>query len=166
MKKVACIGSRETPDNTLVLMEKIGAYLAQNNYIISTGNALGADQAFARGGNSVDPRKVRLYLPWPAYEADKIVKGNDVITYQEEDWFTESAKYHPAWKTLKDSVKKLHSRNIGIVKGSCLVICYLNHRKPGGGGTGQGVRYAQALGIPVIDLATREGVNRIERKLL
>jgi hypothetical protein len=165
MNKVACIGSRETPANILILMEKIGAYLVSNGYIVSSGNANGADQAFARGANRVNSALVHLYLPWPTYEYDKVLANNTVISSQKQEWFIEAAKHHPNWDNLKDSVRKLMARNIGIVEGSCMVICYLNHSKPGGGGTGQGVRYARACNIPVLDLSQEKDVNRILEKI-
>lgn len=165
MKKVATIGSRSTPGPILTLMENIGAYLVSNGYIISTGNAKGADQAFARGANRVNPKLVRLYLPWPSYEIENIVPYNEVIPYQEESWLTEAAKYHPKWSTLKDSVKKLHARNVGIVKGACQIIAFPNNNKIGGGGTGMGLRLAEAYSIPLIDLSKQEDVQRILEKI-
>ena len=153
MKKVATIGSRSTPINILVLMEKIGAYLASSGYIVASGNCTGADQAFARGANTVDPTCVDLYLPWSTYERNAIVKGNQVKVVNEAldyNWFTEAEKFHPNWDNLKDSVRKLMARNIGIVENSCQVICWMDPKNTGG--TGMGVRAATAYGIPVLNL--------------
>jgi hypothetical protein len=44
------------------------------------------------------------------------------------------------------------ARNYGIIYKADKVIALLNHSKPGGGGTGQGVRIANFLNIPVLDL--------------
>jgi hypothetical protein len=161
MSLIACIGSREVGPDEEKFMEKIGEWLVRHGHTIKTGNALGSDQAYARGGNRVDPSKVWLYLPWSSYEANKIVPGNRVISGQEAHWFTEAEKFHPAWANLKDPVRKLMARNIGIVENTRQVIARLNHSKQGGGGTGHGVRYALANQIDVIDISRHSGISRI-----
>lgn len=165
MSRIACIGSRETIPNIISVMERIGAYLVTNGYTISTGNAKGADQAFARGGNSINPKKVELHLPWSTYEQEAIVPGNIIINSCPPEYYELAKKYHPNWPALKRGGQAMMARNIGIVTGCVQVICYLNHLKPGGGGTGQGVRFAKAEGIPVLDLSQKKDLDQVVSKL-
>jgi len=69
--------------------------------------------------------------------------------------------FHPAWDRLSQGAKKLHARNVHQVAGreldqaSDMIICWT----PGGrgeGGTGQVIRIANYLEIPVFDLAVVE----------
>lgn len=61
----AGIGSRETPGQTLTAMEQLAHVLAARGWVLRTGLAGGADQAFYRG--AVGQGAVELYLPWPSF---------------------------------------------------------------------------------------------------
>ena len=78
MLRFACIGSRRTPPAYLKLMEYLGEAIVENGDWVVSGNCKGADQAYAKGANKVDPTKVLLYLPWKTYETSALVKGNEV----------------------------------------------------------------------------------------
>lgn len=160
MSSIACIGSRKIEPQEAEFMFRIGAWLAKQGYDVYSGNAEGSDQAFGRGVNSVDPTRLFLCLPWHSYERDKIVPGNRVVPKQ-DIWWTEAAKYHPVWDKLPQGPRLLHARNVGIVKGRRQVIARPNPLKVGGGGTGMGLRLAEAYGIPVMDLTNQEHVARI-----
>lgn len=163
IRKFACIGSRDTPPHIIEMMQDIGEYIAsKRNCVIATGNAKGADQAFAKGGNRVDPMKVWLYLPWVTYEEQAIVWGNRTINDLEPGTRIIAARNHPAWANLSFGVKRLMIRNAAIVMGSSLVIAYLNRERKGGGGTGHGWRIAEDLGIRRIDLAANEDLREIK----
>lgn len=41
----AGIGSRETPNTVLITMEQLGQSLAQQGWLLRSGNCFGADQA-------------------------------------------------------------------------------------------------------------------------
>lgn len=157
MDKIACIGSREVPPEKIALMESIGEYIVRSGAIICSGNAAGADQAYARGANKINPKSVFLCLPWASYEKQAIHPDNHALyTLSEKSKikFTELAsKYHPAWPNLTQGVKTLMIRNAAIVWNSKAVIAYLNHSKKGGGGTGHGWRIAEGLGIKRIDIS-------------
>ena len=58
----AGIGSRQTPAATLNDMTTMSAWLARNDWHLSSGGAHGADTAFANGAPS-DQRSVFLELP-------------------------------------------------------------------------------------------------------
>jgi hypothetical protein len=165
-KRIACIGSRTLTGYQLNICEKIGTWLALQGYTISTGNAEGADQAFAAGANRVDPTRVHLCLPWLSYEAEKIVTGNNIAYPPYPDWmWKEAQKHHPVWNRLSKGAKLLQVRNICIVHGVAQVVAWPSS-KIGGGGTGQGMRYARAISIPVIDLSKEEDLERVATKMV
>jgi len=149
-------------------MEEIGAEIVRRGHILVSGNADGADQAWARGGNSVDPSKVRLYLPWNGYNWEAIHEENDVIIGPDvataADW-ADAERFHPNWIRLSRSVKNLMVRNIQIVRGSALNLCYLNHARMGGGGTGHGVRFCRDRGVRVVDLSQKGAIAEAQTRL-
>jgi hypothetical protein len=161
-KKVACIGSRGLKVSEVLACESIGRAIAERGWELHTGNAKGADQAFARGGNEVNSKSVHLHLPWFKYERDAIVSGNVVRTVEdvpaeELEWYTEFARgNHPAWSHLSQGVRKLMIRN-GMIIAPRLgqpVTCTVAwpSDKMGGGGTGQGMRMSVEVKATLIDL--------------
>jgi hypothetical protein len=64
----AGIGSRETPPTVLDLMARAASWLAAEGWVLRTGMAAGADQAFYRGAR--EHGAFELYLPWSAFESD------------------------------------------------------------------------------------------------
>jgi hypothetical protein len=172
LKRVACIGSREISPAEEKKMMTLGNFLVSEGWTIVSGNALGSDQAYARGGNQVDPSKVELCLPWPRYERPALVAGNHtrVVGAHDEDMhWALAAAAHPAWEHLKDPVRKLMVRNAMIIRridGDTFsnvefVIARLNHNKWGWGGTGHGVRIAKALRIAVYDISRPDVLKRL-----
>jgi hypothetical protein len=157
---IACIGSRDLRQNELEICRQIGERMVKFGHEIITGNARGADQAFADGGNSVDRSKITLVLPWHGYEFHAVRDHNKVITLnpdvpEHKEWLRAAEETHPAWEKLSNGTRLLMARNIGIVKPSNLVVAFpLKNRFGQLGGTGQGIRYAEKLGVPVkrIDL--------------
>ncbi|MCY4318605.1 MAG: hypothetical protein OXE76_05310 [Alphaproteobacteria bacterium] len=70
-----------------------------------------------------------------------------------------AAPLHPAWKRCSPGVRKLHARNAAILLGETLdrPVAAAVAWSVGGaaiGGTGIGIRIAEAHGIPVFNLAT------------
>ena len=162
--KVACIGSREAPNDALIEMVKLGEALVRVGHVLASGNAPGSDRAFASGGNSVDPAKVYLYLPWGSFEHHAVHPGNQVEVVG-DPWgavslYEEAAQLHPAWDRLTKAGQRLMARNILIVRGANVCLAYPNWKRPGGGGAGQGLRYCQKALIPVVDLSTPGGFSR------
>jgi hypothetical protein len=167
---VACIGSRDAPAEAIIRMEELGKHIASKGFIVRTGNAVGADQAFARGANTVDPSKVYLYLPWRSYEKNAIVEKNIVTGYNLENAPHRLERYtklasenHPAWEYLSPAVRKFMLRNAAIVWNADLVLAHLNHSRQGGGGTGHGWRVAESLNIPRIDLSQELDVEKVKK---
>ena len=160
MQKIyAGIGSRQTPSHILRHMEAIATSLALQGFVLRSGNCQGADQAFQRGANAVNPKLVELFLPWPGYEGESIAKGNVVYTPCCKA-YEMAAKFHPAWLNCSPGMRALHARNVQIIIGAELdqsvdfVICWTPIGKTVGG-TAMGIRLANAYGIEVRNLAVK-----------
>lgn len=151
-QRVACIGSRQIANWERDLFFNIGKFIVSGGDYISTGNAKGSDQVFASGGNEINPKNVLIYLPWKNYETYTLNKDNRVLYEPKDEWFDLTAPFHPGWQNLSQGVKRLMARNYGILNRADKCIARLNHEKSNGGGTGQGVRIANSLNIPVLDL--------------
>jgi len=163
-KRVACIGTRNIDDDERVILERIGAHLVSRGYLVSTGNAIGSDQAFARGGNSIDPRHVELWLPWKRYERGSVVPGNTVHDHPlNRESYDIAGMHHSLWHTLNHGVKRLMARNVDIVRGCILVIALPGKNKMGG--TGHGMRVSKGLGIPVRNIRNKDEMNRVLRQM-
>lgn len=151
--KFACIGSRQTPGQHLQMMEALGQLIAKDGHRVVSGNCKGADQAFQRGANKIEPKKVLVYLPWKSYEIDALVVGNEVELDVSDGAIELAREYHPFYQYLKRPVKMFMNRNAAIVMNSDYVFAYLNHEAKGHGGTGHGWRVAGGLNIPRKDLS-------------
>lgn len=146
------IGARKTPSNKLDLMEQIAIKMVENNHILRSGHAEGADKAFEKGCDILHGDK-EIYLPWPNFN------GSKSKLYQlSNEAFNLAEKYHPAWDRLSQAGKKLMARNSYQLLGydlnepSNVVICWTPQSKITGG-TGQVLRMANQFGIPVVNIA-------------
>ena len=162
--RVAGIGTRMTElsveDNIRYsrLLLSIGEYIGKRNWTLSSGNANGSDYWFAKGVSNINPSRVMLYLPWEYYNAEQIHPQNRWSNEHKDEWIPVAEKCHPNWARLKDSVKKMMIRNVGIVSRANVVLA-LPSRKTGG--TRHGMSAARELGIPVVDLL--EGEQNFEQ---
>ena len=143
------IGSRDTPTEICALMTRIAKYMAAKGYTLRSGGAPGADTAFEMGA---DQRK-EIYLPWKAFN------NNPSELFPASDAAMKiAAEFHPYWGKLSQRSKLLIGRNTHQVLGADCnasterIICWTKDAK-GGGGTGQAIRIARHLGIPIDDLA-------------
>jgi hypothetical protein len=135
----AGIGSRKTPPDVLAGMEKLGEVLCHQGWWLRTGNAPGADQAFARGAGKVDPGKVVLYLPWPRYEAGSVVPGNHVVSGPTDEAIGLAVDRFDWLRRVSQGVQKLQGRNMHQVYGTNLdwpvhmVLCWMPGEQATGG---------------------------------
>lgn len=172
----AGIGSRETPPGVLELMGRAASQLASEGWVLRTGMASGADQAFYRGASAHGA--LELYLPWPSFEAD--ARSPDgaaeqfVLGQPTPAAYELAARFHPAWSRLAQGVRRLHARNCHQVLGPDLasparfVLCWtpdgsLDGRGRRVGGTGQALRIAHHHAIQVFNLARPEHAERLSR---
>lgn len=105
-----------------------------------------------------------VYLPWMAYNSALVPTEARRIIYTpllHEEWRRSVELYHPRVGSLTRGSYALHARNYGIIEGSVLVLAFPD--PTGDGGTGQGVRVAKALGVPLVEIrkgaAVKAGVS-------
>jgi len=163
----AIIGTREPDEAQREVAYRLAwAITTLGRRFVRTGAAYGIDQRAMEGSR---PDRLKVYLPWSAYNRDIVPAGSATIVYTPAihyDWTDSVARYHPAASRLSRGAFALHARNFGIVSGTKAVIALPG---PGGsGGTGQGMRIARALGINVIqhNKGTIEDAPRLIGKIL
>lgn len=163
------IGSRETPKAVLSLMELIAFYLAEQGHILRSGGAPGADQAFERGCDIADGRK-EIFIPWNGFQNRNARTEVGVLASITGRALELAAEVHPNWGACSIAAQKLHARNCYQILGTNLdnpvsdVVCWTPGGN-GGGGTGQALRLAKKLGIPIWDLGHRPTFLRFHRML-
>jgi hypothetical protein len=156
---IACIGSRETPSDILAWMTAMGGQFVRSGYRIITGNAPGADQAWAAGGNKIDPAKVTLCLPWASFENRAVhfqntirVLADKMTDVERHRYYDVAAAVHPAWEHMTPGGQRLHARNAMIVQEARLVFGYCTASS---GGTLSAFRIAREMQIPCYDVSER-----------
>jgi hypothetical protein len=173
------IGSRETPQDILELMEWVAHRLYVMGYTLRSGGAPGADQAFERGLSEADEDRdkiqahAEIYLPWKSFEADSRTWIKPKREFPQEEAYELGKKYHPGWKFLTYGAMKLHARNIHQILGydvtnpepSEFLVCW-TAGGTGGGGTGQAIRVADDFIIPIFDLANEEDMTLLVDTML
>jgi hypothetical protein len=154
----AGIGSRETPTPILKKMRELAAYLEQLGFVLRSGNAVGADTAFAEGTS----HSGQVWLPWADFNLDTQKKLNwidyRVISDDDVDAYSSITKFHRKPQNRSDMFYKLMARNYRQIVGlnesnSQFVICWTRDGKDSGG-TGQALRIASFLDIPIYNLYT------------
>jgi hypothetical protein len=179
LKYYTGIGSRETPQNVLDLMEWVAQRLYGMGYTLRSGRAPGADIAFERGLSEADTdwnkiqERSEIYLPWAKFGEDIATWIKPKREYAQKEAYELGKKYHPGWKFLTYGAMRLHARNIHQILGydvtkpepSEFVICWTEGGKAGGG-TGQAIRVANDFIIPIFDLANEDDMNILIDQLL
>jgi hypothetical protein len=139
------------------------AKLLSKSYILRSGHAEGADQAFEAGADLAE-----VWLPWKSFNSH--IKNPAhiyrVITSSDKEAYN-SLKFHPSGNKLKESICALMARNYRQIIGqdvpnSEFVICWTSDGKDSGG-TGQAIRIATAHNIPVYNLFYKESYEKITR---
>lgn len=154
--RYAGIGSRETPPEVLRMMTEIAEGLADQEWILRSGNSQGADAAFEAGSPT---QLTESYLPW---EKDSVPHGIVAITPEHTRLFRSTYRDPAggAWRpTMKRSATLLMTRNGNQVFGpdftepTDAVICWTPYGDPIGG-TRQAIALAQLVDIPVLNLGS------------
>ena len=159
MYSYAGIGSRQTPSDVLLLMEKIGVKLALMGFMLRSGGADGADSAFERGCDRAGGEK-QIFLPWPGFNG-----RNSPYSWPKDGAFRYAEWYHPAWDRLSNPAKKLMARNAHQVMGPELddwvkfVVCWTPDGQASGG-TGQALRMCEGDPSPFVFNLKNEGSTR------
>jgi len=156
MNYYAGIGSRETPIDIKEKIKIVVEYLNKKGYILRSGGANGADSFFEEYAT-----KKEIFLPW------RLFNNNESILFNPTpDSFEIAKKYHPNWGKLSYGGKNLMARNCHQVLGEDLktpvqfVVCWTKDGKATGG-TGQALRIAEDLNIPIYNLYFDDVLNKI-----
>lgn len=145
----AGIGSRQTPLSLCPFINKISLWLESKDYTLRSGGAIGADTMFEQN-----------------ILRKEIFRAEDAT----EAAISLSSKYHPNWGACSEYARKLHGRNAMILLGRNLdipvkfVVCYTTDGLATGG-TGQAIRIATALKIPIYNLYFPHVQKRIQDAL-
>ena len=165
MLKYAGIGSRQTPDAIIQLMILIAKDLAPK-WLLRSGFAEGADAAFHYGAE-VAKGKFEIFLPWAGFHnAPKNDPRFFVGGPKDAEAYEVASMFHPAWDKCNQYAKALHTRNVYQIAGLHLddkvdmVVCWTPNAS-GSGGTGQALRIAKYLGIPIFDLADPKAFDKL-----
>lgn len=165
MRAYAGIGSRGTWPDVCALMEDVARYMASDGYVLRSGHAPGADQAFERGAGGA----AEIYLPWQGFEAHVPTLGTEYLQPAPEA-YQMAAKLHDGWYYLNQGSRALMARNMHQVLGPTLddpvefVICWTpNGSRTGAeaytGGTGQALRLAKKFNIKVFNLMNSDDLE-------
>jgi hypothetical protein len=166
------VGSRKTPVFIQKLMQQLGYILEQQNWILRSGGAKGADSAFDKLVQ--DKSRTEIFL----------IKQNPAIPhgiYAHPKWSEAQAimiknKIHPYFNTMQPFAKALHTRNVFQVLGHNLdrpanmLICWTpNGEKTTDectietGGTATAIKLANLFNVPVFNLAYKPDYDRINK---
>ena len=162
-KIYAGIGSRETPEHILYLFQRIGKFLAKNDFILRSGHADGADMAFELGCDVVKGKK-EIFLPWPKFN-----KSNSILYEIPEEAFKIASKYYKHWDKFKLSTQKLLARNCQQVLGQILnnpvdfILCYTDKGQVIGG-TATALKIAEDYNIKVFNAGSYNDLNDFRRE--
>ena len=154
------IGSRETPIEVMIRMTTVAHLLRKKYYKLRSGGADGADTAFEAGADNF----MEIFLPYKKFNGrehngDQFIDASKLSTAYKARMVAEDI--HPAWGSMTDGGKKLHTRNVFQVLGrglnypSAFLICWtLDGRTKGG--TRTAIVLAERNSVPVYNLAEPE----------
>ncbi|WP_411839943.1 macro domain-containing protein [Paracoccus sp. ME4] len=159
----AGIGARKTPADVLALMREVGALAADAGLGLRSGGAIGADSAFQDGATDAGSGLQQIFLTKPRRGmAHGIVNLDPVFKRLARNFHPAPAAITPDPDDPDDRrhwMLNLMSRNgcqlfgADFTNPSNAVICWTE----GGlidGGTGQAIRMANSVGMPVINLGS------------
>jgi predicted Rossmann-fold nucleotide-binding protein len=145
--RIAIIGTRNPDAAQIALASAASAELSAAGHTIATGGADGIDTVAMQ---HCKPGQLEVCLPWASYNMNTRPTHATVCTYNERVhtiWSDSVYKYHPNADALTRGAFALHARNYGIVEDSNVVIAMPGIKD---GGTGQGMRIARDLGVPLL----------------
>lgn len=167
----AGIGARKTPPEVLQVMTALASRMEEEDWKLRSGGAAGADSAFEAG--VTNPANRAIYLPGSTFNQRSAQMPGMHNSTRLPGWqqaLETVAEYHPAPERLSPFAKNLMARNAMQMLGprmdrpADLVVAYT----PGGqvtGGTGQALRMAGNLGIPVRNLGDPAVLASVRRYL-
>lgn len=181
------IGSRETPDEVVGVMEDAAYRLARMGFVLRSGKAAGADAAFQRGAQRFKGAKCEIFIPWRGFTGgDGLISDWDITLDAVDRQFPEHAdmrwdwvkEVHGGWERLSQGARKLHERNVHQLFGADLGNAYLNQSKfviyyaletkkgDPKGGTATAVNLAKKQGIRTLNLLHDKNREVLEKFLV
>ena len=164
----AGIGSRETPAHVLEIMATVANELAGRGWTMRSGHAGGADSAFEAGARSANG-PMEIFIPWSGFNGGYHERDSVINAQVLPNWITANGiagQLHPAWNKCSSGAKLLHTRNIYQIAGQDLtspvncVVCWTTDGKASGG-TGQAMRFAEYLEIPIFNLYSANALDNL-----
>ncbi len=162
------VGSRATPPGVLAQMTTFASRLASLGFVLRSGAAEGADQAFEDGASGL----AHIYTPWPGFNRRQ--QGSVRLVRPSAAAHQLAEQVHPAWFRLTQGARCLHARNCHQVLGdtldtpSRLLICWTPDGCTAGaartkhtGGTGTAIALASQHGVPVFNLQRAEHAHAV-----
>lgn len=164
MKYFAGIGSRKVPHEIGMQLNFLCQALAALGYVLRSGGAERSDTYCEKGHGIVQGAKKEIYIPWEGFNHRSTRETGVLLPNFEQHHYDVAAQLHPNWAACSDGAKKLHTRNLFQIAGLDgstfvdFVLCW-SPNGTGSGGTGQAIRLANQLNIPVYDLG-KEGAYK------
>ena len=151
--KYAGIGHRNTPEKVRDMMTNIGSQLAQMGFILRSGNAIGADQAWEEG---VTRKMKEIFIVSRKHSCPFGI----IPKFTQEQWDFVVSHYPGGSKAFgkqNEYVQKLFLRNLNILCGKNLddkvdFVAYWHEGEHCDGGTGHTVAMAKTLEIPCLNI--------------
>lgn len=174
----AGVGSRETPDHILDLMETFARLVAeQGNWVLYSGNAVGADRAFQTGA-CMGKGQAIVFLPWERYKvggwASTFVTPTSSTLFSNIKKMREMGVLEQSHiNRLTEGGMKLHGRNYHQILGygnqyprASLLVCWTRDGLDVGG-TATAIKLARVsgltvknLGLPTVEAEVREFIRK------
>ncbi len=167
-------GTRDVSAEDRPKLVAFGRWLAQvyPHATFRTGNAKGADEAFAEGVHSVDADRLEFVLPYAGHRKPKTpspsrrVPFGDISPSAEKRTLADTEQASPEYASLlskRDKVPRLKAKADYLLRDTLKVtgadeielnqatfgIFYVNPSDPMKGGTGHTIRVCKTLNIPV-----------------
>jgi hypothetical protein len=153
------VGSRKTPEEICFTMTEVASKLEGIGYVLRSGHAEKADDAFEKGVRQAEMK--RIFLPWRGFN------GSDSHFCTVSDRALSIArKFHPVFDKLSPGAKLLMGRNSYQVLGwdlqtpSEFLLSWTANGKPIGG-TGQAIRIANYYNIPTYNFYFPGDIEKI-----
>lgn len=151
------VGSRETPKEIGIVINKIALKLQDLGYTLRSGHAGGADTFFEENITEKE-----IFIPWKSF-------GNGIVPEYSSYADSLLQEIHPAYNKLTQGAKKLHLRNVNQVLGQDLntpskfLICWADTDTKGipKGGTRTAWLVAEKFDVPCFNLKNQKDFDRI-----
>lgn len=166
------VGSRDTPAYILAIMSCLAGVLESSGFILRSGGAIGADNAFENG--VLNPENKMTFLTAALFRHNRkneLYSQDQLINAR---MFISQNNIHPIWDRLPTHHKELHTRNtfqvlgVNMNEASNFTVCWtpdgaINFddctRKTGG--TGTAIKISAYHNIPVFNLRVESHLRRI-----